>query len=104
MPERAGFVGLLVDFGRELRAAGLTVGSGDIMTYCAAMAELDPSDLVDLYWAGRAVLVTKKDDIAGYDEVFRRFFLGTSERVAALPQAKASTTVQARSSSGAPRT
>jgi len=71
-------VGLLTDFGRELRAAGVAVGSGDILAYCAAMAALDPSDLVDLYWAGRIVLVTRRDDIATYDSVFARFFLSAA--------------------------
>ena len=37
---------------RELRAAGVAVGSGDVLGYCAAMAPLDPTDLLDLYWAG----------------------------------------------------
>ncbi len=70
------FTGLLVAFAGELRAAGLAVGSGDVLVYCSAAATLDPSDLTDLYWAGRATLVTKHDDIARYDEAFRRFFLG----------------------------
>ncbi|HMI26672.1 MAG TPA: hypothetical protein VK594_19495, partial [Streptosporangiaceae bacterium] len=70
------FTGLLVRFAGELRAAGLAVGSGDILVYCSALAKLDPSDLVDLYWAGRTTLVNRHDDIARYDEVFRRFFLG----------------------------
>ena len=75
MPED-GFTGLLVRFAGELRAAGLAVGSGDVLVYCSALSQLDPSDLVDLYWAGRATLVNRHDDIARYDEVFRRFFLG----------------------------
>jgi uncharacterized protein with von Willebrand factor type A (vWA) domain len=70
------FTGLLVRFAGELRAAGLAVGSGDVLVYCSAVSTLDPSDLVDLYWAGRATLVSKHDDISRYDEVFRRFFLG----------------------------
>src|SRR5437773_4353188 len=82
--ERPGVVGLLAGFGRELRAAGLAVGSGDIMSYCAAMAELEPSDLADLYWAGRTVLVCRRDDLAVYDRVFRRFFLGADDPVAEL--------------------
>jgi uncharacterized protein len=82
VPEDAPLVGLLVGFGRELRADGLAVGSGDIMTYATAMAELDPSDLADLYWAGRSVLVSKRDDIRVYDRVFRRFFLGSDDPVA----------------------
>jgi uncharacterized protein with von Willebrand factor type A (vWA) domain len=66
---------LLVGFSRELRAAGLTVGTGDILTYCSAMMPLDPSDLLDLYWAGRTTLVSRRDDIGVYDRVFRQFFL-----------------------------
>ena len=65
------FTGLLVRFASELRAAGLAVGSGDVLVYCSALSRLDPSDLVDLYWAGRTTLVNRHDDIARYDEVFR---------------------------------
>ncbi len=75
MPDER-FTGLLVRFAGELRAAGLAVGSGDVLVYCSAVSTLDPSDLVDLYWAGRATLVSKHDDISRYDEAFRRFFLG----------------------------
>ena len=70
------FTGLLASFAGELRAAGLPVGSGDLLVYCSALARLDPSDLADLYWAGRATLVRGPADIPRYDEVFRRFFLG----------------------------
>jgi uncharacterized protein with von Willebrand factor type A (vWA) domain len=80
-PGRAPLVELLVAFSRELRAAGLPVGSGDILDYCSAMGPLDASDLLDLYWAGRATLVTKRDSIPVYDEVFRRFFLGGGDPV-----------------------
>ena len=75
MPE-APLVAVLVGFGRELRHAGITVGTGDVLTYFAAMTPLDPSDLVDLYWAGRATLVSRHEDIPVYDEVFRWYFLG----------------------------
>ncbi len=78
---QAAIVGLLASFGRELRGAGLAVGSGDIIGYCTAIAELDPADLVDLYWGGRCVLVRRRDDIAVYDRVFRRFFLGEDDPV-----------------------
>jgi uncharacterized protein with von Willebrand factor type A (vWA) domain len=79
VPERpAPFVGLLVDFAHELRAAGLAVGSGDVLTYCAAMTPLDPTDLLDLYWAGRTTLVTRRENIPVYDAVFRRFFLAAA--------------------------
>ncbi len=73
--ERVPIIGLLVRFAGELRAAGLAVGSGDVQVYCSALSGLDPSDLVDLYWAGRITLVSRRDDMPTYDQVFRRFFL-----------------------------
>jgi uncharacterized protein with von Willebrand factor type A (vWA) domain len=79
VPEEAPFVGVLVAFAGELRRAGLAVGSGDVLTYCAAMAPLDPTDLLDLYWAGRATMVIRRDQIPVYDRVFRAFFLGEHE-------------------------
>ncbi len=73
---------MLVNFGRELRVAGIGVGSGDVITYCTAVSRLDPSDLVDLYWAGRSTLLTRRDQIGTYDRVFRAFFLGADNPVA----------------------
>jgi uncharacterized protein with von Willebrand factor type A (vWA) domain len=75
VPDGPAFAGLLVRFARELRSAGVATGPGDALTYTAAAAALDPSDLADLYWAGRATLVRRRDDIAVYDRVFRQFFL-----------------------------
>jgi uncharacterized protein with von Willebrand factor type A (vWA) domain len=104
VPDGAPFVGLLVGFSRELRAAGMAVGSGDILTFCAAMRPLDPTDLVDLYWAGRATLVTKRDDIASYDEVFRRYFLGGAEPVRELVTLRARVEAEAEAMLVAPAT
>jgi uncharacterized protein len=73
---------LLVEFGHELREAGLPVGSGDLLTYCSALATLDPSDLEDLFWAGRSTLVTRREHLPIYDRVFREFFLGDDPRPA----------------------
>ena len=83
MPEADGrhqgddpFTSVLVGFAHELRTAGLTVGTGDVLTYFAAMTPLDPTDLVDLYWGGRTTLLTRHADQAVYDRVFRQYFLG----------------------------
>ncbi len=96
MRESAAFVRVLVDFSRELRSSGLAVGSGDVLTYCEAMARLDPTDLLDLYWAGRATLVTRRDNIARYDEVFRRFFLAGADPILAMLTLKAQVTAEAQ--------
>jgi uncharacterized protein with von Willebrand factor type A (vWA) domain len=71
----APFIDVLVEFTHELRAAGLIVGTGETLTYCAAVAALNPGDLVDVYWAGRSTLVSRRADIAIYTTVFRRYFL-----------------------------
>lgn len=69
------FTGVLLGFARELRAAGLRVGTGDVLGYLAAMTPLDPTDLVDLYWAGRATLLSRHEDEVSYDRIFREYFL-----------------------------
>ena len=75
-PGGAALTGVLVGFARELRAAGLTAGTGDVLTYFAAMSPLDPTDLADLYWAGRTTLLSRHEDQGVYDRVFRMYFLG----------------------------
>jgi uncharacterized protein len=94
--QSAPFVSLLADFARELREAGLAVGSGDILVYCSAMGPLDPSDLLDLYWAGRTTLVTKRESIPVYDEVFRRFFLGGADPIREMLTLEAQVTAEAQ--------
>jgi uncharacterized protein len=69
------FTGVLVGFAHELRAAGVRAGTGEVLTCFAAMTPLDPTDLVDLYWAGKITLVSRHKDHAVYDQVFRRYFL-----------------------------
>ncbi len=66
----------MVGFARALRHSDLTVGTGDAQQFVAALGVLDAGDLVDLYWAGRASLVSRHDQIPVYDAVFRHYFLG----------------------------
>jgi uncharacterized protein with von Willebrand factor type A (vWA) domain len=104
VPDRQPFVAILVDFARALRAEGLAVGSGDVLTYCAAMTPLDPTDLMDLYWAGRATLVTRHEDITTYDDVFRAFFLGAESPVRELLTLKARFDVETQTALDMPST
>lgn len=76
LPPAGPFVEMIVSFGRELRVEGMPVGSGELLTYCEAIAALNPGDLLDLYWAGRSTLIAKHDQIPVYDRASRRFFLG----------------------------
>lgn len=74
---------LLVRFGRALRAEGLAVGTGRIETFCRAAALLPPEDL---YWAGRAALIGRREDLEAYDRVFRSFFGGFDVRPRPKPR------------------
>jgi len=86
-----------VEFGHALRAEGLAVGSQQVITYCCAAARLDPTDLNDVYWAGRACLVTRQIDLAVYDRVFRAFFLGEQTPLAEVLRTKAQLTPETES-------
>ena len=104
MPERTAFAAVMVDFAHALRAAGLAVGTGDVLTYCSAMAPLDPTDLVDLYWAGQTTLVSRRDDIPAYDLVFRKFFLDAAGPAAELLMLKATAAAEAEAALVMPAT
>jgi uncharacterized protein with von Willebrand factor type A (vWA) domain len=80
-PEGAA-VGILVAFARDLRAAGLPVGTGRILAFCRAVGCLSspgaagglPLDRRRLYWAGRATLVANHAHIGAYDQIFGVWF------------------------------
>jgi uncharacterized protein with von Willebrand factor type A (vWA) domain len=98
------FVRVLADFAAALRAAGLPVGSGDVLAYATAMSTLDPTDLADLYWAGRTTLVTRRDSIAPYDQVFRQFFLNASGPVRDILTLRAQLTTETQAVLDVPAT
>ena len=64
----------LVRFGRLLRARGLPVGTGRILTFCRSAAVLQPLDRDRLYWAGRASLISRPEDAEAFDDVFEGWF------------------------------
>src|SRR5436309_9995677 len=64
----------LVSFGRDLRARGLPVGTGRIVTFLRAVASLGLIDRASLYWAGRVSLVASRADIDTYDVAFETWF------------------------------
>lgn len=88
---------VLVEFCAALRDEGLDVGTGDALTFASAIAELDPAKLEDVYWAGRITLTRGLAQIALYDEVFGRFFLGAVD-TDDLETRKAMTAVRGRES------
>jgi uncharacterized protein len=66
---------LAVTFARRLRAEKMAVPTGSVALFVSALSELDPADRDSLYWAGRAVLVKRPEDIDTFDRVFRSVWL-----------------------------
>jgi uncharacterized protein len=64
----------LVAFGRELRARGLPVGTGRILTFVRAVAALGLTDRLSLYWAGRVSMIGRREDLVAYDLAFEDWF------------------------------
>jgi uncharacterized protein with von Willebrand factor type A (vWA) domain len=64
----------LVAFGRTLRAQGLPVGTGRILTFCRAVVALGLTDRDSLYWAGRVSLVASRADLDAFDDAFDAWY------------------------------
>lgn len=65
-----------VAFVRTLRQAGLTVPVDASVRFVEALDVLDPGDPDQVYWAGRATLLRRREDQGLYELVFAGFFGG----------------------------
>jgi len=74
-PETGSIDELLVGFAQALRDATITVGTDDLLTFTAGVSTLDVTDILDVYWSGRATLVRRREQVPIYNEVFQRYFL-----------------------------
>lgn len=66
--------GNLLTFGRRLRVAGLPVGSGQILSLVDALAAIDVFRHDDVYYAAKASVVTRPEQIPIFDMEFSRFW------------------------------
>jgi uncharacterized protein len=60
----------VVALATALRAAGVRIGTDQVVTHRRALAAVDRADREDRYWAGRVTLVTDPRDLPRYDAVF----------------------------------
>jgi uncharacterized protein with von Willebrand factor type A (vWA) domain len=65
---------VLVAFVDALRRAGLSEPVGATLSFVDAVGALDRASRSSLYWAGRATLVRRPEDISSYDRVFDSFW------------------------------
>ena len=69
-PER-----MAVGFARLLRARGLAVPTDAVATFTEALGAVGIDDRPHVYWAGRATLVHRPEDVAVYDRCFAAWWL-----------------------------
>jgi uncharacterized protein with von Willebrand factor type A (vWA) domain len=65
---------LAVVFARVLRAAGMSVPVESTTTYAEALGAVGVDHPDHVYWAGRATLVRRPEDVETYDQAFAAFF------------------------------
>ncbi|MBI2704008.1 MAG: VWA domain-containing protein [Actinobacteria bacterium] len=73
---------MIVRFVRALRAAGVSVPVKSTVLYADALEAVGAERESSMYWAGRATLVPRHDDIATYDRVFASFWQSSPEPAA----------------------
>src|SRR3954471_13322239 len=74
-PEIGGrLVANLMHFARTLRAAGLPVGPGEVISAVEALQAVGITDRRDFYWALHAVFVNRPDQRLLFDQAFHVFW------------------------------
>jgi uncharacterized protein with von Willebrand factor type A (vWA) domain len=65
---------IAVTFARVLRGTGCAVPVGATVDFARALALVGLDDRDQVYWAGRATLLTRPEDAGDYDRAFRAFW------------------------------
>jgi uncharacterized protein len=66
---------LAVAFARLLRESGTGVSLDATVTFAQALAAVGLGSRPGVYWAGRATLISRREDVAAYDRAFNAFWL-----------------------------
>jgi uncharacterized protein len=66
---------IAVSFGRALRAAGVAVPPGKVLTFVEALSHVGLDRRSTVYWAGHATLLSRPEDRPVYDRIFDAFWL-----------------------------
>jgi uncharacterized protein len=76
VPERLGarVTGRLTLLAASMRAGGARVGVGELLAAHRALAAVDPGDREAAYFALRATLCSRRDDLAAFDAAFAEWF------------------------------
>ena len=69
---------MAVTFARVLRGAGLRVPMGSVLTFVDALGHVGVDERDQVYWAGRATLVRRPEDVELYNRSFAVFWLAAA--------------------------
>jgi uncharacterized protein with von Willebrand factor type A (vWA) domain len=70
---------IVAGFAQMLRLAGLSVPTSSVITFAEALTVIGMSNPKKVYWAGRATLISRFEDIATYDRVFSSYWSGSPD-------------------------
>ena len=76
---------IVAGFARALRANGLAVPTGTAVVYAEALALVGMDSQKKVYWAGRATLVRRAEDIPVYDRIFAAYWQDRPDEVMMQP-------------------
>ncbi len=65
---------IVAGFAGALRAAGIEVPTGSVIVFTEALGRVGLDRLERVYWAGRATLVRRSEDLPTYDRVFASYW------------------------------
>lgn len=71
---------IAVAFGRILRSAGISTPIGNVLTFVEALDLVGIDNRDNVYWAGRAALLRRPEDIGLYNKAFAVFWERRSSR------------------------
>ena len=77
---------LAVTFARLLRAAGLTIPLDTVLAFAQALAAVGLGHRDPVYWAARATLVRRPEDLELFDRAFHVFWEGRQANVSFAPE------------------
>jgi uncharacterized protein len=89
MPERLGarMTGRLTLLAATMRAAGVRVGVGELLSAHRALSAVDPVDREAAYFALRATLCSRHEDLPAFDAAFAEWFLPATAAPPEPPEA-----------------
>lgn len=85
-PETSDLAAVAAAFGQQLHDAGVPVTPERSARFAAAVLVARPASIDSLYWTARVSLLTARDQVEVFDDVFARVFRGASTRATPEPR------------------